>query len=150
MLRFNNITSSITSLTSTVNSHTSNTNNPHGVTKSQVGLGNVDNTSDLNKPISTAQQSALDTITLDLSSLSTSLTTHTSDEANPHNVTKTQVGLGNVDNTSDLNKPVSTAQQTAIDTAVGNIKYKTLTQQDYEGITTPDSNTLYFITDLDN
>jgi hypothetical protein len=40
--------------------HTGNTNNPHGVTKAQVGLGNVDNTSDANKPISTAQQTALD------------------------------------------------------------------------------------------
>ncbi|BDH16591.1 MAG: hypothetical protein [Bacteriophage sp.] len=39
--------------------HTDNTNNPHGVTKAQVGLGNVDNTSDLNKPISTATQTAL-------------------------------------------------------------------------------------------
>ena len=33
---------------------------------------------------------------------------------NPHNVTKANVGLGNVDNTSDANKPVSTAQQTAL------------------------------------
>jgi len=43
-----------------ITSHTSNTSNPHSVTKTQVGLGNVDNTSDLNKPISTATQSALD------------------------------------------------------------------------------------------
>jgi len=34
---------------------------------------------------------------------------------NPHNVTKSQVGLGNVDNTTDADKPVSTAQQTALD-----------------------------------
>lgn len=34
--------------------------NPHGTTKAHVGLGNVDNTSDLNKPISTATQTALD------------------------------------------------------------------------------------------
>ena len=40
--------------------HTSNTDNPHSVTKEQIGLGNVDNTSDINKPISTATQSALD------------------------------------------------------------------------------------------
>ena len=33
---------------------------------------------------------------------------------------KSEVGLGNVDNTSDANKPVSTAQQTAIDTAYTN------------------------------
>lgn len=35
---------------------------------------------------------------------------------NPHNVTKSEVGLGNVDNTSDLNKPISTATQTALNT----------------------------------
>ena len=39
---------------------------------------------------------------------------HIADLANPHAVTKTQVGLGNVDNTSDANKPVSTAQATAL------------------------------------
>ena len=39
--------------------HINNYNNPHQVTKAQVGLGNVDNTSDLNKPISTATQLAL-------------------------------------------------------------------------------------------
>lgn len=39
--------------------HTGNTQNPHQVTKAQVGLGNVDNTSDANKPVSTAQQQAL-------------------------------------------------------------------------------------------
>lgn len=39
--------------------HTGNTSNPHSVTKAQVGLGNVDNTSDANKPVSTAQQNAL-------------------------------------------------------------------------------------------
>lgn len=42
-----------------LNSHKNNTSNPHGVTKAQVGLGNVDNTSDANKPISTATQNAL-------------------------------------------------------------------------------------------
>jgi hypothetical protein len=42
-----------------VDAHANLTNNPHAVTKAQVGLGNVDNTSDLDKPISTATQSAL-------------------------------------------------------------------------------------------
>ena len=36
---------------------------------------------------------------------------HITDYNNPHNVTKFQVGLGNVDNTSDVNKPISDAQQ---------------------------------------
>lgn len=40
-------------------SHTADTNNPHGVTKTQLGLGNVDNTSDANKPVSSATQAAL-------------------------------------------------------------------------------------------
>lgn len=39
--------------------HSQTTGNPHGTTKSDIGLGNVDNTSDLNKPISTAVQTAL-------------------------------------------------------------------------------------------
>ncbi|MDT8337588.1 MAG: hypothetical protein RQ763_00170, partial [Sulfurimonas sp.] len=39
--------------------HTNRTDNPHTVTKAQVGLGSVDNTSDADKPVSTAQQTAL-------------------------------------------------------------------------------------------
>jgi hypothetical protein len=42
-----------------VDTHISSTNNPHSVTKTQVGLSNVDNTSDLNKPLSTAEIDAL-------------------------------------------------------------------------------------------
>lgn len=41
------------------NNHIANTNNPHNVSKTQIGLGNVDNTSDMDKPISTAAQAAL-------------------------------------------------------------------------------------------
>jgi hypothetical protein len=44
---------------SNIQSHIASTSNPHSVTKTQVGLGNVDNTSDANKPISTATQTAL-------------------------------------------------------------------------------------------
>ena len=77
-----------------------------GVTKSMVGLGNVDNTSDAGKPISTATQSALDL------KAPIANPTFTGTVAG---VTKSHVGLGNVDNTTDLGKPVSTAQQTALD-----------------------------------
>lgn len=49
------ITANLTTLTN----HIGNTSNPHSVTKAQVGLGNADNTSDANKPISTATQTAL-------------------------------------------------------------------------------------------
>lgn len=43
-------------LTTKINNHIDNTNNPHKVTKAQVGLENVDNTSDLNKPVSNIQK----------------------------------------------------------------------------------------------
>lgn len=43
-----------------IDAHIANTENPHEVTKAQVGLSNVDNTSDLDKPVSNAQQEALD------------------------------------------------------------------------------------------
>lgn len=88
--------------------HTGRTDNPHGVTKAQVGLGNVDNTSDVDKPVSNAVQAALDEV-------QNCIDTHKSDKNNPHGVTKAQVGLGNVDNTSDMDKPVSAAVQAALD-----------------------------------
>jgi len=49
---------------------------------------------------------------------------HIADTANPHTVTAAQVGLGNVDNTSDADKPVSTAQQTALDLKLDNTQLK--------------------------
>lgn len=93
-----------------IQGHIATVGNPHGTTKTDLGLGNIDNTSDAAKPVSTAQQAALDLKT-DL----TAFNAHTGDTANPHAVTKAQVGLGNADNTSDVNKPVSTAQQAALD-----------------------------------
>lgn len=170
-------------------------------TKADVGLGSVDNTSDADKPISTATQTALDAklddsqkgaanglaeldgsgkvptsqlpayvddvvmvtnfaalpgtgesgkiyvtedtnityrwngsgyteISSSLALGETSSTAYRGDRGkiaydhsqivtgNPHNVTKSEVGLGSADNTSDANKPVSTAQQAALDTKV--------------------------------
>ena len=77
-----------------------------GVTATHVGLSNVDNTSDANKPVSTATQTALD-LKAPLAS-----PTFTGTVAG---ITKSMVGLGSVDNTSDSAKPVSTATQTALD-----------------------------------
>jgi hypothetical protein len=99
--------------------------------KSDIGLGNVDNTSDLNKPISTATQDALDdkydasnpagyiTLAEVPAAPVTSVNTQTGDVV----LTKSDVGLGNVDNTSDLNKPVSNATQTAINNLESSFKY---------------------------
>ena len=78
--------------------------------KADINLGNVNNTSDADKPVSAAQQAALD-----LKANASALTAHAGDTANPHHVTKAQVGLGNVSNTSDADKPVSAAQQAALD-----------------------------------
>ena len=47
-------------LNNKINNHTNDKNNPHQVTKEQIGLGNVDNTKDIDKPISIATQAALD------------------------------------------------------------------------------------------
>jgi hypothetical protein len=74
--------------------------------KADVGLGNVDNTTDAAKPVSTAQQTALN-LKANLAS-----PTFTGTVAG---ITKAMVGLTNVDNTADTAKPVSTAQQTALD-----------------------------------
>lgn len=52
-----------------IQTHISNKSNPHSVTKTQVGLGNVENTSDADKPISTAQQAEFDAINNNLSQL---------------------------------------------------------------------------------
>lgn len=45
----------------------------------------------------------------------TAIDAHVAKQDNPHNVTAAQVGLDNVDNTADTDKPVSTAQQAALD-----------------------------------
>lgn len=53
-------------------------------------------------------------ITSDIDAVQTNLETHINNKSNPHEVNKAQVGLGNVDNTSDANKPISNATQTAL------------------------------------
>ena len=62
-----------------------------------------------------------DTIDAAINAVQGNLTTHINDKDNPHEVTKAQIGLSNVDNTSDANKPISTATQAAIDSAKSTI-----------------------------
>lgn len=99
--------------------------NPHNITKDTIGLGNVDDTSDLDKPISTAVQEALNTLgnTIDtgITNASGELRTHIRNKENPHNVTAELLGLGLVDNTRDLEKPISYAVQTALE---GKVSYE--------------------------
>lgn len=102
--------------------HYNDMDNPHEVNQTDVGLSAVDNTSDLDKPISTATQTALDNKS-DISHnhdgvyepANANIQAHIGNTSNPHAVDASDVGLGNVDNTSDLNKPISTATQNALD-----------------------------------
>lgn len=66
--------------------------------------------------MSSSDKSKLDSLKsqAEIDELVTKLDTHISNKSNPHSVTKVQVGLGNVDNTSDANKPISNATQNAL------------------------------------
>ena len=77
-----------------VDLHIANKSNPHAVTKAQVGLGNVNNTSDANKPVSTAQATAIADAKAAGTNAQTNLTTHMKNMSNPHGVTRDQLGLG--------------------------------------------------------
>lgn len=129
--------------------HTNSKVNPHEVTKTQVGLGNVDNTADSDKSVASAAKlttaktingvlfDGTKNITVADATKEPTFTKNTgfnkdygttagtvcqgndtrlSDARTPktHSHTKSEVSLGNVDNTSDADKPVSTAQLTAL------------------------------------
>jgi len=141
------ITNQINDVQSNLDDHENDAANPHSVTKAQVGLGNADNTSDANKPVSTAQQTALN-LKYDASNPANYVNAAGASAAAPVQsvagktgavaLVKADVGLGNVDNTSDLNKPVSTATQNAL-----NLKYDASNPNGYETpaqLNTRDSN----------
>lgn len=83
-----------TNVNAKVDSHIGNKANPHEVTKAQVGLGNVNNTSDADKPVSTAQATAIAEAKAAGTLAQTNLTTHLQDKSNPHQVTRDQLGMG--------------------------------------------------------
>ena len=60
--RIGEIETTLSRVHSALNSHIANRENPHAVTKAQVGLGSVDNTSDMAKPVSTAQRAMIDAV----------------------------------------------------------------------------------------
>lgn len=92
-----NTDTDLTALETKVNQHIANKSNPHAVTKTQVGLGNVDNTSDANKPVSTAQASAIADAKAAGTAAQTSINKHAGRKDNPHSVTRTQLGLATTD-----------------------------------------------------
>ena len=84
--------------------HTSDTNNPHGVTKAQVGLGNVENKSsatirgEITKANITTALGYTPVTPTEFTTHIDEFDDHVANVSNPHSVTKTQIGLGNVEN----------------------------------------------------
>ena len=93
-----NTDTNLTALETKVNQHIANKSNPHAVTKTQVGLGNVNNTSDADKPVSTAQATAIANAKAAGTAAQTSIDNHAGRKDNPHSVTRTQLGLATTDN----------------------------------------------------
>lgn len=98
---FGKLQAQITANLSTLTSHTSNTSNPHATTKAQVGLGNADNTSDANKPVSTATQTALNAKENTITAGTTS--EYYRGDKTFQTLDKTAVGLSNVANVDTTN-----------------------------------------------
>ncbi|MFQ8999124.1 phage baseplate protein [Allofournierella massiliensis] len=93
--------------------HAASKANPHGVTKTQVGLGNVpnvatnDQTPTYSESAALAQLSSGEKLSAALGKLARavrSLMEHLANTANPHGVTKSQVGLGNVTNDAQVKR----------------------------------------------
>ena len=80
---------------SSLDTHTSDTENPHGITATQLGLGNVEN-----KSSATIRGEIVDADIPNNIIRNNQLSAHTNDTSNPHSVTKDQVGLGNVEDKS--------------------------------------------------
>lgn len=86
-----------TTITNNLNAHINNKSNPHGVTKAQIGLGNVQNLAPADMPVSTAQATAIADAKAAGTKAQTDLSTHANRKDNPHNVTRAQLGLATTD-----------------------------------------------------
>lgn len=101
-----------------VSAHADRTDNPHGVTKSQVGLGSVDNYATASQTEAEAGSSTIKFMTplrtaqAIAAQVGTAFNTHAANRMNPHNVTKDQVGLFNVQNYA-----IATAEEARAGTA---------------------------------
>ena len=84
------------------------------------GSGNYSISLDSVADYTKTKKDLVDTTTVDtkVNGVRQELDAHIEDLLNPHKVTKGQIGLGNVDNTADLDKPVSNSTQAAIISAV--------------------------------
>lgn len=112
------ITNLFNELKTDINNHVNDKENPHRVTKDQIGLGNVDNVSDLDKPVSIATQKAIDEISVSLSDEETRATSKENEleSAITNEVlraTQAEESLSDtkLDKTSDVNKVYGTDSQ---------------------------------------
>jgi len=134
-------------------------------TKNSLNLDEVDNTSDLNKPISNATQLVLNNkaninhihTSSDISDFNTAVksaetttslsknsgtVSFTDEDGNITSFNKIDLNLGNVDNISDLNKPISTATQTALNSKASSVHIHTLSNVTDVTITVANLNSL--------
>jgi hypothetical protein len=114
-----------------ITAHTADHDNPHGVTAHQTDAYTQAETDSMVSGVTSAiavvsgrtdtLENRVDAIDTDLgdldteqSSIALALSNHVADMGNPHGTTKAQLGLANADNTADVDKPVSTATQNAL------------------------------------
>lgn len=90
-------------------------NNTTNITNNTTDIGTNATNIGINTTAIGVNAGNISTNATNIGTNATDISNHVADTLNPHAVTQTQVGLGNVDNTSDADKPVSTAQQTALD-----------------------------------
>ena len=169
------------------------------LSKADVGLGEVDNTSDADKPVSTLTQLALDKkvdkqtgyslisiaaltklnnlpsqseLSGELQTLSGNISDHVADKDNPHEVTKTDLGLENIESVvlqggvaaalTDINADVQTltttvqTNETVVAAALNGLilphnvlKFWIGTETQYQNLEGYSENTLYVITEDD-
>ena len=120
--------SEVDSAVATTYAHIGRVDNPHSVTKAQVGLSNVDNTSDLNKPISTSTQSALDF----KANQATTYTKTEVDTALDLKVDDTEIASVNLLRADKYLAAQNIANMSYTDGDLTKIQYKNATDVDYE------------------
>lgn len=110
-LEGNALKTSLESAEANNTAHKNNKSNPHGVTKEQVGLGNVANVPQASKTEfdnhannSIIHVTAQDKANWNSKANGADVTGHTTNKNNPHEVTKAQIGLSNVDNVKQASK----------------------------------------------
>ena len=127
MTYFTNINNSITSLDGTINSL------QNSMTELEDNLSALSTSFDshLSEYTSYKNQVSTDIANIrrmaeDATGVSTSLEeqlgTHINNTNNPHNVSKAQLNIENIDNTADIDKPLSTAQKTYIDNEIARVE----------------------------